>query len=165
MKKSTIVIPRMGDIVWLALKKRGIGAGMYNGWGGKFDPEQGDVTVLDTAIRETGQETDGFYPNPESLELVAVIDFYEAVRHIFERHIYFLHMVKGEPEKLRETDEMGEGVAFDIDHLPNGDKMMPADKIWLPKILRGERIRGHCYYKAGNKEVERFECEPLTVEV
>lgn len=159
MKKCTLVIPRQWELVWLSRKKLKIGAGLYNGWGGKYEPKS-DQTMLDTAIREFGQETGGFYPKKEALDLVAEIDFFEADKHIFECYVYFLSMEKGEQERLKDTPEMGRGEYFDKHCLPL-DEMMPGDRLWLPLLLAGERISGRCYYKAGNKEVEKFEHEPL----
>lgn len=163
MKKCTLVFPKRGGVVWLGLKKLKVGAGKWNGWGGKFDQGAGDKTMEDCAVREVKQETGGLAMDPSRLTLAAVINFFILEQHIFECHIYLYEVQNGEADLLSETEEMGRGVAFDLEHLPR--EMMPADALFLPRILRGERLQGNCYYSQGNKEVLNFTLEPLTVQV
>ncbi len=42
--------------ILLAMKKRGFGKGRWNGVGGKPDPEKGDKSIIDCAIREAQEE-------------------------------------------------------------------------------------------------------------
>ena len=56
--------------ILLAMKKRGLGAGKWNGVGGK--PET-DETIEQTAIRECQEE---IRVVPKNLKLVATLNFY-----------------------------------------------------------------------------------------
>ena len=42
-----------GKELLLAMKKRGFGAGKWNGVGGKIDPAKGDKNIIEAAMRET----------------------------------------------------------------------------------------------------------------
>jgi 8-oxo-dGTP diphosphatase len=159
MKRCTLVFPREIGRLWLAKKKLKVGAGLLNGWGGKFDSERGDKTLEDTARREFAEESGAELTEADSLEKVAVFDFYEAGRHIFECHIYFIH-ADSWVGRLKETDEMGQPEYFDLWGLPF-ERMMPADKLFVKRLLDGERIRGRLYYSEGNKEVLDIQTEPL----
>jgi 8-oxo-dGTP pyrophosphatase MutT (NUDIX family) len=53
-KLLTLVMPRSGSRVLLGLKKRGFGAGYFNGFGGKVEPS--DASVRAAAARELHEE-------------------------------------------------------------------------------------------------------------
>ena len=53
-KLLTLVMPRCGGRVLLGLKKRGFGAGFFNGFGGKVEPS--DASVRAAAARELREE-------------------------------------------------------------------------------------------------------------
>ncbi|PIU47045.1 DNA mismatch repair protein MutT, partial [bacterium (Candidatus Gribaldobacteria) CG07_land_8_20_14_0_80_33_18] len=74
MKQATLclLIKENSKEILLAMKKRGFGAGKWNGVGGKFDPEK-DKNVLEAAIREAKEEIGVLI---KDLEKVAVLDFY-----------------------------------------------------------------------------------------
>ena len=57
---------------------------------------------------------------------------------------------------------MGSPEEFLRDNLPF-HRMWDADKVWLPVISSGEKIRGKVVYKKGMKEFDSFEYEPLVV--
>ncbi|MBX4199983.1 NUDIX domain-containing protein [Candidatus Parcubacteria bacterium] len=141
-------------MVWLARKKRKVGAGLWNGWGGKRIKR--DRTILDTAIREFKAETQGAVLRRDQLKRVAVINFFEAGERIFKCHVFFGYkdnhgMWNGE---LAETDEMGPGTWFSWAFLPF-EEMMPADREWMTPLFRGQRIKGDVYYTKGKASLER----------
>lgn len=109
---------------------------MYNGWGGKRDPE--DATILDTAIRELFDES-SVRVEKEDLELVFRAYFYRekdgVIIPYMDVFFYFLRTWSGTPV---ETKEMGLPVFFTADSLPY-DKMMPADKQLIQEALNGGR--------------------------
>lgn len=155
MHIATLVFPRRGDKLHLAVKKRKVGAGFLNGYGGKLESEDdGDIDLA--AIREFQQES-RTRVWPGDLTKVGIIDFYRAGDHIFECHVYICHRWIGD---LRETQEMGPPEVFDAEHPPL-DRMMPGDRFWLEQIFSGEHIRAKVYYNADNTEVLDFHCEPL----
>ncbi|MEJ0073651.1 MAG: NUDIX domain-containing protein [Candidatus Saccharibacteria bacterium] len=52
-KETTLLLLRRNDEVLLAMKKRGFGAGRWNGVGGKLDPGE---TVEQALVRECQEE-------------------------------------------------------------------------------------------------------------
>ncbi len=156
MKRCTLVVPKRHGWVHLAIKKGKIGAGLYNGWGGKFEPEK-DKSLLDTAVREFEEETSGAKVRPQDLQLVAIADFYQQDEHIFECYIYFCESWQGE---IRESDQMGPPKAFRVGRMPY-HQMMAADREWLDFALMGSRLRWKFFYDLNNTRVIHKESEPL----
>ncbi|MCX6812934.1 MAG: NUDIX domain-containing protein [Candidatus Azambacteria bacterium] len=156
MKISTICFLVQDNQIFLSNKKIGFGVGYLNGYGGKKRPE--DATIEDAAIREMKEES-GIVATPEDLEKVAVIDFFEGNVQIFECHVFFCHKWKG---KFCETKEMAMPRPYDISNLPY-DQMWDADKVWLPLVCSGKKIRAKSYYNEGMNRQEKFEYEPLDI--
>lgn len=154
MKVSTICFPVQDGNIFLAYKKRGFGAGFLNGYGGKQQP--GDLTIVDAAIREMKEEG-GIVASPDDLEKVAVINFFEEDVQIFECHVFFCHNWQGE---FHETDEMTAPQLYDILNPPY-DHMWDADKVWLPIVCSGKKIRAVSKYNQGMTKQKSFEYEPL----
>jgi mutator protein MutT len=124
-----------GDQVLLAMKKRGHGAGRYNGVGGKLDP---DESVEQCLVRESQEEIGVI---PEKFEKMAYItfDLYMKGERVFE-HVYLFTSSKwtGKPTESEEVAPRW----FDIDKLPF-DKMWPNDVHFLQQILEGKKLTGH----------------------
>lgn len=155
MEKSTLVFPIGKGTVWLARKKRGVGKGLYNGWGGTFEPQDHGNPRL-CACREFNEEC-GATTSPNCLYEMAVVDFFEDGEQVFECHVYFLSWWEG---KLQESEEMEEPEEFRIAELPYSE-MMTADREWLAKLFLGKRFRAKVCYGKGNKKVESIEYGPL----
>src|SRR5262249_33629525 len=98
-KHVTILFLRRGDEVLLAMKKRGFGAGKWNGVGGKADEGE---TIEQTAVRKC-QEKIGV--RPKKLTKLGTIDFYDQTEPDFNHfaHVYAATEWDGEPA---ETEEM-----------------------------------------------------------
>lgn len=154
MKMSTICFLVRDNHIFLANKRRGFGAGFLNGYGGKKQPE--DRSIEYTAVRELAEEG-GVITSPEKLEKVAVIDFFEGETHIFECHIFFCRDWQGE---FVETEEMEAPTPHDISNPPY-ERMWDADRVWLPLVCSGQKIRARSYYNEGMTEQVKFEHEPL----
>jgi len=154
MKISTICFPVRDNQLFLANKKRGFGAGLLNGYEGKKQPE--DVSVEATAIRELTEEG-GITTSPDKLEKVAVIDFFEGDKHIFECHVFFCRDWQGE---FAETEEMEAPRPYDISNPPY-EQMWSADTTWLPLVCSGQKIRAKSFYNESMTQHERLEHEPL----
>lgn len=132
---SLCFLVREGRVL-LALKKRGFGAGKWNGVGGK--PEPGEP-IEQTAVREAREEIG---VTPLTPRRVATLDFYfpaVPVEQGWDQQVcvYIAHDWRGEPV---ETEEMAPRW-FDIARLPL-DQMWADDRYWLPRALAGVRLCG-----------------------
>jgi mutator protein MutT len=136
MKKLdlTLLYLRKDDHVLLAMKKRGFGKGKWNGVGGKIEPQE---TTEQALVREC-QEEIGCTPTAYNKvgELV-FNEHHDGERKLMNLHIYIASKWEG---VISESEEM-KPEWFDIHVIPY-DLMWPADKEWLPMVLKGETIGG-----------------------
>jgi 8-oxo-dGTP diphosphatase/2-hydroxy-dATP diphosphatase len=133
-KETTLVFLRDGDRLLLAMKKRGFGAGRWNGIGGKLDAGE---TVVQAMIRECQEEIG---VTPTQYHKVAEHDFIldsetPTAWHMFV-HTYVCNGWEGIPV---ETEEMAPQW-FTLDTIPY-DTMWQDDRYWLPQILAGQFLR------------------------
>ena len=118
--------------VLLGLKKRGFGAGRWNGFGGKVEPGE---TVAAAAARELTEECGLTAPGLERRgRLTFVFDDQPAP---WEVHVFYGTAWAG---ALAESDEMAPRW-FDEADIPYAD-MWADDAHWLPRLLAGERVVG-----------------------
>jgi mutator protein MutT len=136
MKKTTtvnLVFFVKDSQVLLGLKKRGFGAGRYNGVGGKIEAGE---TIEQSAIREA-QEEIGL--TPVNYEKVAEIIFDEYVKgqpEIVHMHVFLVSKWLG---KLIESEEITPKW-FNKNELPL-NMMWPDDPYWLPQVLSGKKLK------------------------
>ncbi len=129
MKKiqTTLLFLLKENQILLGMKKRGFGAGKYNGIGGKLEP---DETVEQAMVRET-QEEIGVTPTKYQKHGVLDFDMYYKGEHVLEVvHIFTATEFDGEPQ---ESDEM-RPTWFMLDKIPL-DQMYQTDAKWLPLVL------------------------------
>lgn len=121
--------------VCLAMKKRRFGAGRYNGVGGKL--LEGE-SIEQALVRETKEEIDVDVAIKD-LEKVAILDFSFANKPEWNQsvHAFFTTTWGGVPT---ESEEM-KPEWFTADTIPF-DRMWPDDIFWLPRVLKGEFIKG-----------------------
>ncbi len=139
-----LVFLRQGNKVWLAFKPPGgkIGAGCWNGYGGRFEPEK-DLSLEHTAYRETLEEAE-VRLQLTKLEKAGVIDFHihtsDGGVAICRVHIY---QVWGWDDVPQETATMRTPTFFETAAACKLPNIMPADKLWWPMVLcQGKKIRG-----------------------
>lgn len=132
MKLVTVVFLLKDNQILLAMKKRGYGAGKWNGAGGKVEPH--DKNVRAAAIRECQEEIG---VTPMQPKLVAKIKFYEKTDPAFghHAHVYIAQKWQGSPTESEEMRPQW----FDVKHIPYNN-MWADDIIWLPQILKGKLI-------------------------
>lgn len=132
MKQATLLFLLKNNKILLAMKKRGFGANRWNGYGGK---QEGNETVLETAIRET-QEESGV--TPKNIVQVATLDFYFKNKPEWDQQVLVYTTKKWQGEPI-ETEEM-KPQWFNLDKIPY-ESMWPDDPFWLPLVLSGKKIK------------------------
>ena len=133
MKKLlTLCIIHQHPKVLLGMKKRGFGAGRWNGFGGKVQSEE---TIDDAAKRELREEAG---VETESLEKVGIIDFeFKGNPEILQVHIFKSTIFSGEPQESEEMKPQW----WHIDEIPFKE-MWPDDIYWMPLFLNGKKFKG-----------------------
>ena len=133
MKKIlTLCMIHQHSRVLLGMKKRGFGAGRWNGFGGKLDAGE---TIEEAARREIREEA---RIDVNDLEKVGIIDFkFEGNPETLEVHVFRSTLFSGDPI---ETEEM-RPQWFEVDAMPF-DAMWPDDCYWFPLLAAGKKFRG-----------------------
>lgn len=146
MKKVlTLCIVYQHPNVLLGLKKRGFGAGKWNGFGGKVESAE---TIEDAAKREL-QEEAGI--EVEDLEKVGILDFeFKGNPEILEVHIFRSGEFSGEPTESEEMKPQW----FHVDEIPF-KKMWPDDEHWMPLFLQGKKFKGKFLFGESDNILEQ----------
>ena len=133
MKKNlTLCIIHQHPKVLLGMKKRGFGAGRWNGFGGKV--QEGET--IEDALKRELQEEAGI--KSEHLNKVGIIDFeFKGNPEILQVHIFKSDNFLGEP---KESEEM-KPQWFHVDKIPFAE-MWPDDIRWIPLLLEGKKFKG-----------------------
>lgn len=143
-KVMTLCIVRQGSRVLLGMKKTGLGAGRWNGFGGKL--EQGE-TIADSVVREVKEEADIDITDARE---VGMCEFYSPVRpFIVEMHIFGASNFTGTPT---ESDEM-RPQWFEVDALPKSE-MWKSDLHWWPYFIKGKKFTGRFVFDKDDAVVD-----------
>lgn len=139
-KILTLVIIEQEGQVLLGMKKRGFGAGRWNGFGGKV---QDGETIEEAAKREALEEC-GLVV--EKLEKRGELTFeFQGNPELHEVHIFKAIKWTGQ---WCETEEM-QPKWFTFAQIPYND-MWPDDKYWFPIFLEGNTFRGNFTFGEGD---------------
>lgn len=136
------------DKIILAKKKRKIGVGKWNGYGGRVEEGEDRPECL---VREIFEESSVVVQKENGKEL-GYIDFHfqEVEISISRVYIYRIDEFEGFPI---ETEEMGEPKEFDLDKIPYNEMMLGDDK-FIPYILQNKKFKGEIHFSEnGNKLV------------
>lgn len=133
MKKIfTVCIIHQHPKILLGMKKRGFGAGRWNGFGGKI--EEGE-TIEDALKREVLEES-GL--KIKDFEKVGIITFdFQNGHRTAEVHFFKTRDFEGD---LIETEEMNPKW-FHIDEIPY-EEMWSDDIYWMHLLLEGKKFKG-----------------------
>jgi len=146
IKKMTLCIIHKDGRVLLGMKKRGFGAGRWNGFGGKVHE---DETVEEATKREMKEEC-GL--NVENLKEIGVLDFQfkKNPEEILQVYIYKTDCFSGE---MIETEEM-KPEWFDENKIPF-EKMWSDDPYWFPLFLEGKKFKGKFLFDDNDQILEK----------
>lgn len=129
----TLVLVLQPQRILLGMKKRGFGAGRWNGFGGKV--QEGE-SIEDGARREL-QEESGLTAGTLHKAGHLVFEFV-GIPELMDVHVFCTDSAQGTPQ---ESDEMRPRW-FHLDQIPFGD-MWPDDSYWFPLLLQRKKFQGH----------------------
>lgn len=127
--------------ICLAMKKRGFGAGRYNGMGGKVE---GGETIEEAVKRETLEEV-GVQVDIVTKCAELAFTFPHKEEWSQRVHVYLADSWSGE---IVETEEM-RPEWFSVDKIPY-DIMWPDDQFWIPKVLEGKFVEANFSFGEGD---------------
>lgn len=145
--RTCLTLPVRDGAVLLGHKRRGFGAGKIVGIGGKVEPGE---SLVQAAVRELSEES-GLVADPADADLVAHLDFRFPHRPGWDMtsHVFVVRRWTGQVRPCEEiTPEW-----FRLDGLPFG-QMWDESRVWLPHVVRGERVEARVVYAADNDRVQ-----------
>lgn len=145
MKNATLLFLVKEGKILLGMKKRGFGAGKWNGYGGKVGYGE---DIKEAAVREIWEEC---HVRIKGIKKFGELTFLFPLKPEWNQivHVFISREWDGTPT---ETDEMKPGW-FDIKELPFY-AMWKDDPHWLPKVLAGDKIKAKFIFGADNESIE-----------
>ncbi|MCB9435319.1 MAG: 8-oxo-dGTP diphosphatase [Ardenticatenaceae bacterium] len=151
MIEATLCFLLAGERVLLGMKKRGLGVGKWNGFGGKVEPGE---DVAQTAVRELYEEA-GMTVADADLTPMAWLTFNMPTWDM-RVHVFVARQWQGEP---RESEEM-QPRWFNVAEIPY-DQMWADDAYWLPYLLREQSVRAYFRYAEDGETVAAWGIEEI----
>jgi 8-oxo-dGTP diphosphatase len=148
-ERATLVLTVRGGRVLLILKKRGLGAGKFNGPGGRIEAGE---TPRQAAIREVREE---LRITPTGLRPAGELRFQFADGHSIHAFVFAATGYRGHPQ---ETDEAVPHW-FPARALPYA-RMWADDRIWVPLLLARRRFDGRFLFDGDRMLGARIEARP-----
>lgn len=131
VERATLMLIIRDAQILLIHKKRGLGAGKFNGPGGRLEPGE---TPVQAAIREVEEEIG---VTPSGVQPAGELCFQFVDGHSIHGYVFTADDFVGEP---RETDE-AVPFWFPLAAIPYHN-MWADDRIWIPLVLEGKRFVG-----------------------
>lgn len=140
-KLLTLVLVVQPGRVLLGMKKRGFGAGKWNGFGGKVHTGE---SIEEAARRELLEES-GLTVN--ALQKIGNITFeFVGETELMDVHVFRADDYNGQPTESEEMRPQW----FDLDKIPYSE-MWADDVIWFPLMLQKKKFLG--YFKFQGHDV------------
>ena len=139
--------------ILLGMKKRGFGAGKFNGFGGKV--HEGE-TIEEAAQRELKEEIGVV---AEDLRKRGILHFQGEGAEFLEMHVFSASRFEGEP---KESEEMAPEW-FARDSIPF-DKMWLDDKYWIPYLLAEKNFQGYFLFRGHDEILSHRVVETITLD-
>ena len=156
LQECTLCFLVKEDKILLAMKKRGFGVGKWNGVGGKVkDGENLEKTVQ----RETWEEIN---VKPVEFKKVAVLDFLfpESPKDINWNqrvNVFLVTKWEGEPTESEEMKPQWSPIG----KIPF-DFMWNDDPLWLPRVLKGEILKGKFTFAQDQETIKNYAIKKAT---
>lgn len=125
--------------VLLIEKRRGLGAGLYNGPGGKLEAGETPVEAIE---REVAEEVSIVVDDPTK---VGELTFLHDADPVLFVHVFRTEHYRGTPAPSPEAKPEW----FPTDELPY-DRMWEDDHIWLPRAIAGDPFVGEFAFEGGD---------------
>lgn len=136
----SLVFVKQNSNILLGLKKRGLGVGKWNGFGGKVENNE---SLLEAALRELKEES---FLTAKTLKQIGVLVYEVSHRSRVDIvHVFTTNDFTGTPA---ESDEMSPKW-FEVKNIPF-ENMWPDSKLWYPYILNDKYFVAHVIYKNDN---------------
>ncbi len=148
-QRATLLFVIRGGRILLIDKKRGLGAGLVNGPGGRIDPGE---TPLDCAIREVQEEV---LVTPTGVRECGELRFQFRDGLSIHGIVFTASGCEGEP---RETDE-ARPFWVSLDAIPF-ERMWADDVLWFPHMLAGRRFDGRFLFDGDRLVDHALHAEP-----
>ncbi|NWW95342.1 8ODP triphosphatase, partial [Rhynochetos jubatus] len=140
----TLVLVVQPPRVLLGMKKRGFGAGLWNGFGGKVQPGE---SIEEAARRELLEES-GL--TVDTLQKMGQITFeFVGNSELMEVHIFRADHFHGEPTESEEMRPQW----FQLDEVPF-NHMWADDIYWFPLLLQKKLFRGYFKFQGQDTILE-----------
>ncbi|NXC83536.1 8ODP triphosphatase, partial [Cercotrichas coryphoeus] len=140
----TLVLVVQPSRVLLGMKKRGFGAGLWNGFGGKVQPGE---SIEEAARRELLEES-GL--TVDTLQKMGQITFeFVGNSELMDVHIFWADHFHGEPTESEEMRPQW----FQLDEVPF-HRMWPDDSYWFPLVLQRKLFRGYFKFQGQDTILE-----------
>ena len=137
---------RNGKII-LAGKKRKIGFGKLNGYGGRVEEGEDRAGCL---VREIVEEC-GVIVEKENCKELGYIDFHFEDKPDFNQRVYIYRIDEffGEPV---ETEEMGKPEEFEVNEIPY-NRVMVGDENFVPLVVQNKKFKGEVHFSPDGEKL------------
>ena len=142
-KIMTVVYIRQGSRILLGMKKIRLGAGRWNGFGGKVEEGESIEAAARREVLEEVSLTVG------AMREVGVCEFTSPVRSPIRMHVFETSEFEGTPT---ESDEM-RPQWFELAEVPVND-MWKSDRLWWPAYLEGKQFRAKFVFDKDDNVLE-----------